>query len=320
MLLLIMKTSLIHRAKASASLLCALALIAASAQPAIAQRGSAAIPHGPVLLLWPDGAPGAVGTTEADRPHLELFAAAPAGRGESARTAVIVAPGGGYTALAYDKEGTRIAEWLNLQGVTAFVLTYRLGPRYHYPAPILDGERAVRYVRSHATEFGIAPDRIGMWGFSAGAHLTGVVATLFDDGNKAAKDPVDRTSDRPDFAISSYGRLSIDLSITQPNALAALFGPDPAPGLRDLLSPDKHVTARTPPFFLFTTNADQTVSSLCSVLFYAELKRKGVDGELHVYEEGPHGTALGEKYAELADWPVALRNWMRLHGWIASPK
>lgn len=310
------------RMSSRAHLRAAIALLCGclSTHAANAQRSSAPIPHGPIVLLWPDGAPGAVGATDADKPHLEVFEAAPSGKSDGPRTSVIVCPGGGYTGLAYDKEGTRIAEWLNLQGVTAFVLTYRLSPRYHYPAPILDGERAVRFVRSHAADYNVAPDRVGMWGFSAGGHLTGVVATLFDNGNPSAKDPVDRVSDRPDFAISSYGRLSLDPSFSTPETLRSLIGDNPAPGVRDLMSPDKHVTARTPPFFLFSTTDDQTVPSLCSVLFYAELKRKGVDSELHVFEEGPHGAALGEKYLELANWPVLLSTWMRLHGWIPMPK
>ncbi len=309
-----MKISNLRHTHAAALLLCSASLIAC---PALAQKAAPPTePHGQIVMLWPDGAPGAVGTTEADKPHLEVFGAA----GSAPRTAVIVAPGGGYTGLAYDKEGTRIAEWLNLQGVTAFVLTYRLAPRYHYPAPILDGERAVRYVRSHAAEYGIAPDRIGMWGFSAGGHLTGIVATRFDAGNPSAKDPVDRVSDRPDFAISSYGRLALSSDANAPDALHSLMGNNAPASLRDDISPHKHVTPHTPPFFLFSTNADQSVSSLNSALFYVELKRKGVDAELHIFEQGPHGTALGERYQELANWPSLLANWMRLHGWITAPK
>jgi acetyl esterase/lipase len=168
------------------------------------------VPHGQIIPLWNGQAPGAVGNTEEDKPHLEFFGASPDAKlKDGLRTAVIVCPGGGYTHLAYDKEGTRIAEWLNVHGVSAFVLTYRLGPRYLYPAPVLDGERAVRWVRAHAQEYGVSPERIGVWGFSAGGHLVGVLGTRFDSGKLAASDPVDRISDRPDFAISSYGGLSV---------------------------------------------------------------------------------------------------------------
>src|SRR6201987_824657 len=160
------------------------------------------VPHGTIIPLWEGQAPGAVGRTEADKPHLEFFGASPDGKlKDGLRTAVIVCPGGGYTHLAYDKEGTRIAEWLNLQGESAFVLTYRLGPRYLYPAPVLDGERAVRWVRAHAQDYGVAPDRIGVWGFSAGGHLVGVLGTRFDGGKLDSNDPGERVSDRPDLAI-----------------------------------------------------------------------------------------------------------------------
>ena len=273
------------------------------------------IPHGPMVLLWPEGAPGAVGTTDADKPRLEVFAAA----GKGPHTAVIVCPGGGYTNLAYDKEGTRVAEWLNLQGVTAYVLTYRLSPRYHYPAPIADGERAVRLVRSHAEEYGVAGDKIGLFGFSAGAHLAAIVATHFDAGDPAAKDAVDRVSDRPDFVISAYGRLALDPAYNPANALQTLLGDNPAPGLRDEMSAEKHVTAQTPPFFIYATTADQTVSSLTSDAFYAALKKAGVPAEMHIFEQGPHGTGLGEKYLELAVWPELAAHWMQLHGWLPEP-
>jgi len=208
-----------------------------------------ALPHGQIQYLWPDGAPGAVGTEEQDKPHLEIFT----GYGPAPHTAVIVCPGGGYRNLAYEKEGTQIAEWLNIRGITAFVLTYRLTPRYHYPEPILDGYRSVRWVRSHAADYHVAPDRIGMWGFSAGGHLVGMVGTHFDDGNPQAADPIDRVSDRPDFVISSYGGLSLQTGIAKSGAMQNLFVTPPSPELLNDLSPDLHVTPRTPPFFLYAT-------------------------------------------------------------------
>lgn len=226
----------------SAALIASVAL-AQDAPPAAAVHTQleAALPHGEIQYLWPNGAPGAVGAEEEDKPHLEIFSGAGA---VNAHTAVIVCPGGGYTHLAYEKEGTRIAEWLNLRGITAFVLTYRLAPRYHYPAPILDGERSVRWVRSHADEYGIDSQRIGMWGFSAGGHLVGIVGTHFDTGNPSAADPVDRVSDRPDFVISSYGGLTLQPGVAKPTAMQSLLGPNPSPKLKEDMSPDKHVTAQ----------------------------------------------------------------------------
>lgn len=282
---------------------------AAETQPA-----DPTLPHGQIEYLWPSGAPGAIGSEEQDKPHLEIFS----GFGPGPHTAVIVCPGGGYTHLAYEKEGTRIAEWLNLRGITAFVLTYRLAPRYHYPAPILDGYRSVRWVRSHAQEYKIDPDRIGMWGFSAGGHLVGIVGTHFDEGNPQAADPIDRASDRPDFVISSYGGLSLEPGIAKPHAMGAMLGENPSPQLTEDMSPDKHVSAHTPPFFLYATTTDQSVPVLSSVSFYTALVRAGVPAEMHIFQEGPHGTALAQAYPALSAWPQLLENWLRLNGWIAQ--
>jgi acetyl esterase/lipase len=281
---------------------------------AVSPDADAALPRGQIEYLWPSGAPGAVGVEEQDKPHLEIFAAS----GTGPRTAVIVCPGGGYTHLAYEKEGTRIAEWLNLRGITAFVLTYRLAPRYRYPAPILDGYRSVRWVRSHAQQFAIAPDRIGMWGFSAGGHLVGIVGTHFDDGNPKAADPIDRVSDRPDFVISSYGALTLQEGVAKPGAMSTLLVDRVTPELIDDMSPDKHVTAQTPPYFLYATTTDQSVPALSSVVFYTALVRAGVPAEIHIFQQGPHGTALAQSYPALSAWPGLLENWLRLNGWIPA--
>src|SRR5450432_1746172 len=147
-------------------------------------------------LLWPGGAPGALGTEEIDKPSLTPYLAA-AGRGTG--TAVIVCPGGGYSHLAMDHEGDQIARWLNSLGVSAFVLKYRLGPKYHHPVELSDAQRAIRTVRSKATEYRLQPDRIGIMGFSAGGHLASTAGTHFDAGNADASDAVDRLSSRPDF-------------------------------------------------------------------------------------------------------------------------
>ncbi len=290
-----------------------------AALPATAQSPSASseaiaatLPHGQIEYLWPEGAPGAVGTDEQDKPHLEIFS----GFGSGPHTAVIVCPGGGYTHLAYEKEGTRIAEWLNLRGITAFVLTYRLAPRYAYPAPILDGYRSVRWVRSHAQEYDIDPSKIGMWGFSAGGHLVGIVGTHFDSGNAQAADPIDQVNDRPDFVISSYGGLTLEAGVAKPGAMGSLLGKNPSPQLVEDMSPDKHITRQTPPYFLYATETDQAVPVLSSVVFYTALVRAGVLAELHLFEKGPHGTALAQGYPELSAWPTLLENWLRLNGWI----
>jgi acetyl esterase/lipase len=303
----------------SSLLLCASAPVAFAQLPRV-QTPADEVAHGSMIVLWPQGAPGAVGNEEQDKPHLEFFGASPETKSKDGRhTAVIVCPGGSYTSLAYDKEGTRIAEWLNLQGISAFVLSYRLTPRYQYPAPLLDGQRAIRWVRSHADEYGVAPDRIGIWGFSAGGHLVGMLGTHFDSGNASATDPVERVSDRADFAISAYGALTLDPTILKPelrvppNALVS-------DQVLNELSPEKHVTAQTPPFFLYATGADARVPVLSSVVFYTALEKAGVPAELHIFEQGPHGTGLAQTYAALSEWPNLLTNWLRLHCWLPPQK
>ena len=137
-------------------------------------------PAEPVVIpLWDGAAPGAQGNEDADRPTLTLYRA----NGRGAGTAVIVAPGGGYGNLAMNHEGRQVANWLNSLGVTAFVLKYRLGPKYHHPIELGDAQRAIRLMRTRAQEFGVLPDRVGIMGFSAGGHLASTAATHFDRGN-----------------------------------------------------------------------------------------------------------------------------------------
>src|SRR5207248_8244641 len=138
-----------------------------------------------VELLWPQGAPGAVGEDDADKPTLTIW---PPPADKANGCAVVICPGGGYQHLAIDHEGKQIAEWLNSLGVTAFMLKYRLAPRYRHPAPLADAQRAIRTVRARAEEFKIDPKRIGIIGFSAGGHLTSTAATHFDDGKANAQD------------------------------------------------------------------------------------------------------------------------------------
>src|SRR2546423_610479 len=158
------------------------------------------------IPLWPDGAPGAVGSEPVDKPTLTIIQP-PADKANGA--AVIVCPGGGYQHLADTYEGREVAEWLNTIGVTGFVLKYRLAPRYHHPAPLQDAQRAIRTVRARAQEWGIDPHRIGIWGFSAGGHLASTAGTHFDAGRPEAEDPIDRVSCRPDFLILAYPVISM---------------------------------------------------------------------------------------------------------------
>jgi len=264
-----------------------------------------------MILLWPGGAPGAVGNEDADRPTLTVYLP-PADR--AVPTGVVVCPGGGYAKLAMDHEGRQVAEWLNSLGVAAFVLKYRLAPRYRHPAPLEDAKRALRLVRSRASEFRIAPDRIGVWGFSAGGHLASTLATHFDAGNPAAADPIERVSCRPDFAILAYPVISFASEYAHKGSRRNLLGDNPDPALVENLSNEKQVTAQTPPTFLFHTNEDQGVPAENSVLFYLALRRAGVPAELHIYERGRHGVGLAPNDPVLSSWPQRLADWLRVRG------
>jgi acetyl esterase/lipase len=261
-------------------------------------------------LLWPDGAPGAAGSEEADRPSLTIYLPKSIASG----TGVVVCPGGGYQNLAIDHEGRQISEWLNSHGIAAFLLRYRIAPRYHHPAPLQDAQRALRLVRSRAAEFGVASDRIGIWGFSAGGHLASTAATHFDSGDPNAADLVERLSSRPDFAILAYPVISFTTEYTHTGSRRNLLGEHPDSKLVESLSNETQVSAQTPPTFLFHTNEDTGVLPENSVLFYLALRKHGVPAEMHIYEPGRHGLGLALDHPALSSWGNLLAEWFRTRG------
>ena len=262
-------------------------------------------------LLWPDGAPGALGAQDEDRPTLAPYLV-PQGRGTGA--AVIVCPGGGYVNLSMDKEGDQIARWLNSIGVAAFVLKYRLGPKYRHPVELGDAQRAIRTVRHKAAEYRVLPDRIGIMGFSAGGHLASTAGTHFDTVNANPSDPIDRVSSRPDFLVLCYPVISFTTPYVHKGSMRALLGDGADPKLVESLSNELQVTAQTPPTFLFHTNQDTGVPAENSVLFYMALRKAGVPAELHIYERGPHGVGLAQTDEALSTWPARLADWLRIRG------
>jgi acetyl esterase/lipase len=287
---------------------------------ALAACGSAAQQPAPPLmqqpqtiLLWPAGAPGALGQDDADKPALTVYMP-PVTAGPM--TAVIVAPGGSYRALATNKEGRLPASHLNSLGIAAFVLRYRLGPRYHHPIELGDAQRALRVVRSRAAEWHIAPDRIGMMGFSAGGHLASSASTHADAGQADAADPIDRVSSRPDFTVLAYPVISMVEAFTHKGSKGNLLGENPDPALARSLSSETQVTTSTPPAFLFHTNADATVPAENAVAYFLALRQAGVAAELHVFRNGAHGAGLAQEDPALAEWPRLLANWLRVSGFL----
>jgi acetyl esterase/lipase len=259
------------------------------------------------IPLWKDGAPGAP-TKPQDEPVLFLYRP-PAER--ATKAAVIVCPGGGYGHLSMEKEGSKIAEWLNSFGVTAFVLRYRhAGTGHQNPTPMLDGQRAIRTVRARAGDWGIDPQKIGVMGFSAGGHLASTLGTHFDAGDSAAADPIDHASCRPDFMILCYPVVSLTADYTHTGSRDNLLGKEPDAKLVRSLSNEFQVASDTPPAFLFHTDEDHYVPTENSVAFYLALRHAGVPAELHIYRNGGHGVGLAESIPGTSDWPNRCREWI----------
>lgn len=268
------------------------------------------------VLLWPDGAPGAVGTTDKDKPMLTTYLPPRAKRNG---TAVVVCPGGGYGALAMGHEGKEIAAWLVERGVTAFVLEYRLGPRYRHPAPLQDAQHAIRTARHRAADLGLDTHRVGIWGFSAGGHLASTATTKFDKGNPTATDPIEKQSCRPDFSILCYPVITLEKPHAHMGSRRNLLGDKADDQLVRSLCNHLNVTKDTPPVFLFHTKEDKIVPVENSELFHAACVKVGVPVELVIYDKGPHGVGLAQKHPQTKEWPEKLQTWMKDRKLLPAP-
>ena len=295
-------------------LLCAVVAIVLFAGTAGAQPPAPLpIKDGDVLPLWPGGAPGAQGSADADVPAITVFLP----RTMTANTpAIIVCPGGGYSNLASNHEGRQVANYLNSLGIAAFVLRYRLGPRYHHPIELGDAQRAIRTVRSHATDWRIDPARVGIMGFSAGGHLAMSASTWTEAVNATANDAPDRVASRPDFAVLGYPVISMTAAWTHKGSKRNLLGDDADEALAKKLSGELAVTKDTPPTFIFQTNEDTAVPAENAVQYYLALRQAGVPAEMHVFEKGPHGVGLANNDPALSAWSGLLANWLRVRGVI----
>ena len=260
------------------------------------------------LRLWEANAPGAHGSSQDDVPTLTLV---PPDEPSAVPTAVIIAPGGGYQELATGHEGRQVADWFAAHGVTAFILRYRLiSNGYFHPAQLNDAQRAIRWVRAHAKQFGVDPHRIGMVGFSAGGHLTGMAETIFDAGDPKALDPVNRESSRPDFAVLVYAALVFDADDPTPKLFAGTGASEET--IRKI-KPSLNVSAIAPPTFILQTSEDRALAPSATG-FYDALLSEGVPVELHIFEHGKHGFGLGMTDSALSVWPDLLATWMRVRG------
>jgi acetyl esterase/lipase len=280
---------------------------------ALAQIAAPILQEPQTLPLWQGRAPGALGDGAEDIPTLTVYMP-PSTTGPM--TAVIVAPGGSYRSLSMNKEGRLPASYLNSLGIAAFVLKYRLGPKYHHPIELGDVQRAIRTVRGRAAEWHLDPARIGVMGFSAGGHLASTASTYFDSGNAASADPIDRVSSRPDFAILGYPVITLTEPWTHQTSKTMLLGEKADQSLAHNLSTETRVTPETPPTFLFHTNADTTVPAENSVQYFLALRKAGVPAELHIFKDGAHGAGLAMQDPALSEWPKVLANWLRASGFL----
>ncbi|HMF18262.1 MAG TPA: alpha/beta hydrolase [Gemmataceae bacterium] len=265
------------------------------------------------LDVWPGIAPGETGKigpekilddkpgqrkvkriANVSRPTITIYRPA---KDKDTGAAVLIAPGGGYSILAWDLEGTEVADWLNSIGVTGIVLKYRVPKRADQPRhvpPLQDAQRAMSLIRSKAKEWGIDSKRIGMLGFSAGGHLTASTATNFDKRAYDPIDDIDKASCRPDFAVLVYPAYLVDKSKTK-------------------LNPDIRVSGKTPPIF-FAHAGDDPIEVENSVAMYLALKEAKVRSELHVYSAGGHGFGLRKSNMPCSTWPERCAAWFRQQG------
>ncbi len=228
--------------------------------------------------------------------------------------AVIVFPGGGYSGRA-PHEKDPIALWLNRIGISSFVLDYRVSPNRH-PIPLFDAQRAIRWVRSHAREYGVDPTRVGILGFSAGGHLAATAGTRFDGGNPVEKDLVERQGSRPDAVILCYPVISFVDECRHAGSMTNLLGPDPDIRLRKELSAELQVGPLAPPTFIWHTAEDGGVPVRNSLIYAEALAEYSIPFSLHVYPKGAHGLGLAAETGYTGQWTKACAGWLEELGFL----
>ncbi|MDZ4405132.1 alpha/beta hydrolase [Prosthecobacter sp.] len=257
------------------------------------------------LVLWPNGAPGALGTAAKDIPTLTPYLPA-----KPNNAAMLLIPGGSYSGI-YEGQAEPFALWLNEQGITVFVLRYRLGSAgYRYPAQLQDAVEAMFQIRGNAAKWKIDPQRIGVMGFSAGGHLVSTLINRPEDGMILGSDRT--VSPRPDLAILCYPVISM---ITKPHATSRkmLIGDQPDEKLVRQTSSELQVKPGLPPVFLWHTTEDKLVPVDHAQLYAAALHQNNVPHELHLYQHGDHGTGLiGTEHPWFAD----LLFWLKAQGFV----
>jgi acetyl esterase/lipase len=270
------------------------------------------------IRLWEGDAPGARGTADQDVPVIHWWPAKSGTAASAPTAALVICPGGGYGALA-DHEGTDYARWLNSQGISAFVLRYRLGSKgYRHPVMLGDVSRAIRTVRHGAEKFAIDPKRVGVMGSSAGGHLALTACIHGAEGDEKAADPIDRVSARPDLGVLCYPVVSMMPEKTHGGSRKNLLGDSPDEAVAKELSGELAANEKMPPLFIWHTWEDKGVKVEPILELCIKLKSLDRRYELHVFEAGPHGLGLGVRPYDgtktLHPWTVECRRWLASHG------
>jgi xylan 1,4-beta-xylosidase len=278
-----------------------------------------------VIRLWPEGVPGRKAGAGPEQtvdgriinvhdPSLTYYAPAP---GTATGAAVIAMAGGSYLRIAIDTEVGGLLPTLTDRGVAVFALRYRLSD-YGYPAPLQDVLRAVRVVRSRSAEFGVRPDRIGIYGASAGGHLAATAAAWFDAPEGRTGAALDQVSARPDFVVLQYPVISMKAPYAHADSRRNLLGTSPSPALIERLSIEGHARPDMPPFFIVHTMEDRSVPIDHSLALVTALHTAGVPVETHFYEKGQHGFGTSPGLGATSEWPSRLVEWLGARGLAAQ--
>jgi acetyl esterase/lipase len=291
---------------------------------------AAALRDGQQIPLWPGSAPGsekltiqATITERSKNPYNpdriiqnvvkpDMIAFVPE---KPNGTALIAAPGGAYLREVLDKEAVEIARLYAAQGITVFVLTYRLpgeGHEHRSDVTLQDAQRAMRLVRANAKDWGLDPARIGFMGFSAAGHMAALLGAKFDSPVYAAVDGSDKLSARPDFLMLLYPVVSMEAGVSHADTRKALLGPEPTRAQEEAYSADRHVTKASPPTLLILADDDADVPTENAIRYYQALKRAGVPSEMHIFAQGKHGFSVKfTRGLPVAVWPETGLTWIR---------
>ena len=281
------------------------------------------------IKLWPDGIPGSITDpsyvekittvdgriTRCERvvnPDLSVFLPAP---DKANGAAVLICPGGGYGALAFDHEGNAIAKWLNDNGIAGIILKYRLPSdqimKDKSTGPLQDAQEAMRVIRRNASDWKIDPGKVGVIGFSAGGHLASTLSTHYAEKVYEVKD---NSSARPDFSLLIYPVVSFDTTITHRGSRNNLIGIKPDARLVERFSNELQITADTPPAFLVHSADDKAVPVMNSIGYFRGLQKNNIPAELHVFQKGGHGYGLAIDRGTESSWPDLCIRWLKQIG------